>query len=79
MKIYAFVKDTFGIVYAYFTHSGKRHKCVVWRQGDRYHVCTGMKIAGDLLKHNFSAAQTAAYIDFCNSQDYSIDYTEAIE
>lgn len=79
MKIYAFTRDPeFGIIYAYFTADGKRHRCVVWRQVNRYHVCTGAKITGDLVHHHFSEAQTAAYLDFCRSDTYSVDYAEGI-
>ena len=79
MKIYAFTKDPeFGIIYAYFTANGRRHRCVVWRQADRYHVCTGARISGDLVKYPFSEAQTAAYLDFCRSREYSVDFEEGL-
>ena len=79
MKIYAFTREPeFGIIYAYFTAAGNRHRCVVWRQADRYHVCTGAKITGDLVRWNFSEAQTAAYLAFRRSGAYSVDYKEGI-
>ena len=74
MKIYAFIRDPeTGIIYAHFTAEGKRHSCVVWQQAGRYHVCTGHKITGDLVRWNFSEAQTAAYLAFRSSSAYSVD------
>ena len=79
MKIYAFTKDPeFGIIYAYFTANGHRHRCVVWRQADQYFVCTGAKYFGDLARYNFSEAQTTAYLAFCRSREYSIDFEEGL-
>lgn len=79
MKIYAFTRDPeTGIIFAYFTAAGNRCRCVVWRQADRYHVCTGHKITGDLVRWNFSEAQTAAYLAFRSSSAYSVDFEEGL-
>lgn len=79
MKIYAFTKDPeHGIISAYFTANGNRHKCVVWQQAGRYYVCTGAKYFGDLARYYFSEEQTAAYLAFCKCREYSIDFEEGV-
>lgn len=75
MKIYAFSRfSEDGKIYAYFTVDGKRDSGPVWQQGDQFHVCTGTMFGRDHARHDFSEAQTAAYLAFRSSSAYSVDY-----
>lgn len=80
MKIWFFEGDPeTGLIKAGYTVNGKRFVSLVWSQAGQLFVNTGAKITGDLQRHDFSAAQTAAYREFISGKSWSVEYKEGVQ
>ena len=77
MKIYFFSHDS-GVTTAGVKIGRKRMVCAVWEQAGQFYVITGSMISEDLQRHNFTAEQSAAFIDFRSSREYSREFWEGI-
>lgn len=79
MKIWFFEGDPeTGFVKAGYTVNGKRFASLVWSQAGQLFVTTGARITGDLQRHNFTPAQTAAYNAFIEGGAWSVEYKEGV-
>ena len=80
MKINFFKRDPgYGIIYADYDAAGEHHTAVVWQQSGQHHVCTGAKIPGNLVRHQFSHTQEEAFEQFRRGNAMRVDYMEGLE